>query len=147
MHNLYRTSLYTTPCSFNYNAKTGISTLNSLNTKQDQIWPFSFTFEVLDDLRRPLYLRHLKFLFPRWGEQCPVVEFSYKGYSLPKCSCNDKHTHIPVKLCTFLLECLHAIPHASSPHRLPHTCIYHVWEIVFKTKIFVLENSLDNLRY
>ena len=35
-------------------------------------------------------------VFPRRGEQCPVEEFSYKGYSLSKCTCNDKHTHIQV---------------------------------------------------
>ena len=27
--------------------------------------------------------------FPRRGEQCPVEEFSYKGYSPPKCTCID----------------------------------------------------------
>ena len=55
-----------------------------------------FTTEVLDEIRRPLYLRHLKLLFPRRGEQCPVVEFSYLGYSQPKCSCNGNHTNIQV---------------------------------------------------
>ena len=47
--------------------------------------------------------------FPMKGEQCLVKEFSYKGYSPPKCTCNEKHTHIQVKICTFLLECLHAM--------------------------------------
>ena len=33
----------------------------------------------------------------------------YKSYSPPKCSCNDQtHTHSS-KICTFLLECLHAM--------------------------------------
>ena len=38
-------------------------------------------------------------VFPRRGEQCPVDEFSYKGYSPPKCICNDTHTsnYIPHK--------------------------------------------------
>ena len=35
-----------------------------------------------------VYLQYLKLLFPRWGEQCPVVKFSYIRYSPPKCSCN-----------------------------------------------------------
>ena len=48
-------------------------------------------------------------VFPRRGEQCPVEEFSYKGYSPPRCTCNGKHTYIQVKICTFLLECLHAM--------------------------------------
>ena len=63
-------------------------------------------------------------VFPRRSEQYPVEEFSYKGYSQPKCSCNGKHTHIQVKICRFLLEYLHSmdekvtqpIPcHESSP--------------------------------
>ena len=29
----------------------------------------------------------------RLGEQSPVVIISYKGYSPPKCSCNDVHKH------------------------------------------------------
>ena len=55
-----------------------------------------FTTEVLDEIRRPLYLQHLKLLFPRRGEQCPVVESSYLGYSQPNCSCNGNHTNIQV---------------------------------------------------
>ena len=62
-------------------------------------------------------------VFPQQGEQCSVEEFSYKGYSPPKCTCNGKHTHIQVKICTFLLECLHAMPYVSSSRQLPHTCI------------------------
>ena len=60
------------------------------------------------------------------------------GYFPPKCSYNGNHTSIQVKSCISLLECLHAPSHASSPHRLPHICIFHVWKYVFKTKIFVL---------
>ena len=35
------------------------------------------------------------------GEQCPIDEFSYMGYSPPKCICNDTHTsyHIPYRKC------------------------------------------------
>ena len=65
-------------------------------------------------------------IFLRQGEQCLIDEFSYKGYSPPKCTCNGKHTHIQVKICTFLLECLHVMPQVSSSRQLPHTCIFHV---------------------
>ena len=75
-------------------------------------------------------------VFPRRGEQCPIEELSYKGYSPPKCTYNGKHTHIQVKICTFLLECLHSMPHVLSPRQLPHTCICNVWKTVFKTKGF-----------
>ena len=68
-------------------------------------------------------------IFPRRGEQCLIEEFSYNGYSPPKCTCNVMiHTLTPiqVKICTFLHERLHAMPHMSSPRRIPHTCIFHV---------------------
>ena len=45
-------------------------------------------------LIHPLYLKRV----PRRGEQCLVENFSYKGYSPPKCTCNDIHktsNHIP----------------------------------------------------
>ena len=45
---------------------------------------------------------------PRRGEQCPVENNSYKGYSPPKCTCNAI-SHIQVKTYTFLLKCLHAM--------------------------------------
>ena len=57
-------------------------------------------------------------VFPRWGEQCPVEEFPYKGYSPPKCTCNGKHAHIQVKVCTFLIECLH-IMDENVTHPIP----------------------------
>ena len=45
-------------------------------------------------------------MFPRQGEQCPVFELSYMGYSLPKCTCNDStQTHSSKYM--ILLECLH----------------------------------------
>ena len=43
-----------------------------------------------------MHLQYLKLLFPRRGEQCPVVEFSYMGYSSPKFSCNCNQTNIQV---------------------------------------------------
>ena len=45
-------------------------------------------------------------MFPRQGEQCPVVELSYMGYSPPKCTCNGStQTHSSKYM--ILLECLH----------------------------------------
>ena len=45
-----------------------------------------------------------------------------------------------------LLECLHAQSHASSPHRLPHTCLSQMRaKLKFsKQKLFVLENLLPS---
>ena len=47
-------------------------------------------------------------MVPRRGEQCPVVNNSYKGYFSPKCTCNVI-SHIQVKIYTFLLKYLHVI--------------------------------------
>ena len=45
-------------------------------------------------------------IFPRQGEQCPVVEFSYMCYSPPKCKCNGStQTHSRKNM--ILLEYLH----------------------------------------
>ena len=87
-------------------------------------------------------------VFSRRGEKILVEEFSYKGYSPPKCICNGKHTHIQVKICTFILKCLHAMHHVSSPHSNSLTHAFSMYEkLVSKQKIFVFENSLDNLPY
>ena len=77
---LYLITIYT---------KTGSSFQNLQNTEIRPAWPF-------------LRLYGLKYvpspgappvpemnIFPRRGEQCSVMEFSYLGYSSPKCSCND----------------------------------------------------------
>ena len=43
-----------------------------------------------------------------------------------------------------------SMPHASSPHRLPHTCIFPCMKTISKTKDFCFsscEGSLDRLRY
>ena len=49
---------------------------------------------------------HLK-CFPIKGEPRPVENITYKGYSLPKCTCNGHvphiHIHIPSKNMQFLL--------------------------------------------
>ena len=76
----------------------------------------SFTTEVLDELRRSLYLRHLKLLFPRRGKQCPVVEFSYMGYSSPKCLCNGNHTNIQV-------NCAYPYLNVYMPHPMPQVLV------------------------
>ena len=57
-----------------------------------------------------VYLRYLKIFFPQRGELCSVEKVSYKGYSPPKCTCNDIihkiiHTH-SYKICISLYECL-----------------------------------------
>ena len=46
---------------------------------------------------------------PRQGEQSLVMIISYKGYSHLSAHVVIKHTHIQVKICTFLLECLHVM--------------------------------------
>ena len=78
------------------------------------------------------YLRYLKMFFPRRGEQCPVVEFPYMGYSPPKCSCNGKYTHsIKIMIPTRMFTCP---SHATSPYRLPHTCNFPCMKNYFKNK-------------
>ena len=47
-------------------------------------------------------------MVPRRGEQCPIENNSYKGYSPPKCTYNAI-SHIQVKTYTFILKCLHAM--------------------------------------
>ena len=44
-------------------------------------------------------------MFPRQGEQCPVVIISYMSYFPPKCACNGNQTHSSKYM--ILLECLH----------------------------------------
>ena len=89
----------------------------------------SFTTEVLDELHRPLYLRHLKLLFPRRGEQCPVVEFSCMGYSPPKCSCNGNHTNIQVN---------HSYPYLNvyMPRLMPRVLIDSLTHAIFHVNCF-----------
>ena len=66
-------------------------------------------------------------MIPRQGEQCPVVELSYMGYSPPKCTCNDS-TQTHSRKYMILLECLHAQSRVSSPYRLIHTCLSQMRE-------------------
>ena len=68
-----------------------------------------------------LYTSVPEIVFPRQGEQCPVVIISYMGYSSPKFICHGKQSHSSKYM--ILLECLHTQSHVSSPHRLPHTCL------------------------
>ena len=65
------------------------------------------------------------------------------SYSLPKCTCHDKQSHLSKYM--ILLECLHAQSHVSSPHRLPHTCLsqMRVKSQFSKQKLFVLKNLLS----
>ena len=81
-------------------------------------------------------------IFPRQGEQCPVVELPYLGYSPPKCTYHGKQSQSSKYM--ILFECLHAKSHVSSPYRLPHTCLsqIRVKSQFSKQKLFVLENLL-----
>ena len=54
-------------------------------------------------------------MVPQRGEQCPVENNSYKGYSTPKCTCNAI-SHIQVKTYTFQLKCLHAMDENVTHH-------------------------------
>ena len=56
-------------------------------------------------------------MFPRQGEQCPVVELYYMGYSPPKCTCNGStQTHSSKYM--ILLKCLHDMDE-NVTHPLP----------------------------
>ena len=89
MHNLYKKkSLFT--ILFNYNLhKNGSSFQNLQNTKIRSAWPFLrlYGLKCVPSPGAPP-VPEIN-IFPRQGEQCLVVEFSYLGYSPPKCSCND----------------------------------------------------------
>ena len=89
-------------------------------------------------------------MFPRQGEQCPIVELSYFGYSPPKCTCNDStQTHSSKYM--ILLKCLrdmgenatHPFPllePSLTPSRMPKP---NARKTLFsKQKVFVLENIL-----
>ena len=90
-------------------------------------------------------------MFPRQGEQCPVVIISYLGYSPPKCTCNGNQTHLRKYM--VLLECLHDMDENPThpfpllepsliPSRMPKT---NVRKTLFsKQKVFVLENILPS---
>ena len=91
-------------------------------------------------------------MFPRQGEQCPVVELSYMGYSPPKCTCNDS-TQTHSRKYMILLKCLHDMD-VNVTHPFPllepsltpsHMPKPSVRKIMFsKQRVFVLENTLPS---
>ena len=102
-------------------------------------------------------------MIPRWGEQCPIENNSYKGYSPPKCTCNAI-SHIQVKTYTFLLKCLHVrdenvthlvpCPESSStpshmhmPSVNRHLCSINDHFSKTKAFCFINQNPMDKLRY
>ena len=104
-----------------YIYKTGYSIQNIIKIHEHAtIRPFSQLIFKCVHLR--MYFQHLKIYFPRHGEQCPVDGFSYKGYSPPKCTCNDMHTHsskimhIPTPMSTCHVPYLESSPTPSHMH-------------------------------
>ena len=71
---------------------------------------------------------------PRKGEQCPVIKFSYQGYSPPKMhmqwhiTTSTFHTIYNAHMEWFVscMKCFHA--HTPS-HRLSHTCLCPAWQL------------------
>ena len=65
-----------------------------------------FIITVSNERCPPMYTLHLK-CFPIKGEPRPVENIFYRGYSLPKCTCNGHvpqiHIHIPSKNMQLLL--------------------------------------------
>ena len=102
----------------------------------------------------------------RRGDQCPVENNSYKGYSPPKCTCNVI-SHIQIKTYTFSLKCLHVIyenvtqPVACLMSRVLTDSLTHAYvkceychlcsinDHFSKTKVFcfINQNSSNKLRY
>ena len=85
---------------------------------------------------------------PRRGELCSVEKVSYKGYSPPKCTCNDIihkiiHTH-SYKICISLYECLCHAPFPESSPTPSHAVV--MYENCFQNKSFLFLNPLDHLR-
>ena len=92
-------------------------------------------------------------MFSRQGEQCPVVELSYMGYSPPKCTCNDS-TQIHSSKYMILLECLHDMDENLThpfpllePSLTPSRMLKpNVRKTLFsKQNIFVLENIVPSV--
>ena len=85
------------------------------------------TFFLLTVLRERRLLVYLKGGVPRRGEQSSVVIISYKGYSPPKCTCNDcTEKHIQVR-CLHECQCMNVLmPISRVTHRLPHTYLGRV---------------------
>ena len=85
MYILYKKNLFT--IVFNYNLyKTGFLAPNfTENIRYGQLSHF-FASKAPNASHSQVRLRYLKNIFPRQGEQCPVVEFPYLGYSSPKCN-------------------------------------------------------------
>ena len=91
-------------------------------------------------------------MFPRQGEQWPVVELSYMGYSPPKCICNDStQTHSSEYM--ILLECVHDMDEDVThpfpllePSLTPSLMLKpNVRKIQFsKHKVFALENMIPS---
>ena len=81
------------------------------NTRSGHLGRF-FASKVPDASHPQVRLRYLKKYFPRQGEQSPVVEFPYLGYSPPKCNAMaHKHpTHANISL-MHILTILNPIPH------------------------------------
>ena len=91
-------------------------------------------------------------MFPRQGEQFPVVIISYMSYSQPKCTCNDStQTHSSKYM--ILLECLHDMDEnvthpfpflesSLTPSRMPKPNVRK--KSFSKQKIFVLENLISS---
>ena len=86
-------------------------------------------------------------MFPRQGEQCPVVIISYMGYSPPKSICNGNQTHSRKYI--ILLECLHDMDeNVTHPlpllepsltlSRMPKPNVRKI--LLSKQKVFVLKN-------
>ena len=80
----------------------------------------------------------------------PSRENPLQGLLPTKCTCNVMiHTLTPiqVKICTFLHECLHVMPMSRVlADSLTHA--FYMYEKLFsKQNIFIIENSLDKLRY
>ena len=72
---------------FNYNShKTGSLAQNFTKIQDKASLAVFFASKAPDASHPQVRLRYLKNIFPRQGEQCPVVEFPYLGYSPPKCN-------------------------------------------------------------
>ena len=154
MHILYKRSLFTIAFNFNLHKKkkTGSSFQNLQNKEIRPVWPFLrlYGLKCVPSPGAPSVPKIN--IFPRQGEQCSVVEFSYLGYSLSKCSCNGTpniqftfHTiHVNILSMHILTKLTLLFIHGNNTSHInsPRTVQNHSRDFFTLSKSFGTENTV-----
>ena len=105
MYILYKNGVYLQLYLITIYTKRGLLPRILQNTREGRFGHF-FATKAPNASHPQVRLRYLKNIFPRQGEQCPVVEFPYLDYSPPKCNAMaQKHsTHANISLMPILTK-------------------------------------------